>query len=71
MLIHIKQDHITKVVRVKKSDVKDISSYALTPSSPEPDTNWRDNKNSSKNVKPLVDGVKPPKMPKKKKGWNC
>ena len=47
-----------KVVRVKKSDVKDISSYSLTPSSPEPDTNWRDNKNSSKNVKPLVDGVK-------------
>ena len=39
-----------KVVRVKKSDVKDISSYSLTPSSPEPDTNWRDNKNSSKNV---------------------
>ena len=56
-----------KVVRVKKSDVKDISSYALTPSSPEPDTNWRDNKNSSKNVKPLVDGVKPPKMPKSRK----
>ena len=56
-----------KVVRVKKSDVKDISSYALTPSSPEPDTNWRDNKNSSKNVKPLVDGVKPPKMPKRRK----
>ena len=56
-----------KVVRVKKSDVKDISSYALTPSSPEPDTNWRDNKNSSKNVKPLVDGVNPPKMPKRRK----
>ena len=56
-----------KVVRVKKSDVKDISSYSLTPSSPEPDTNWRDNKNSSKNVKPLVDGVKPPKMPKRRK----
>ena len=56
-----------KVVRVKKSDVKDISSYSLTPSSPEPDTNWRDNKNSSKNDKPLVDGVKPPKMPKRRK----
>ena len=56
-----------KVVRVKKSDVKDISSYSLTPYSPEPDTNWRDNKNSSKNVKPLVDGVKPPKMPKRRK----
>ena len=56
-----------KVVRVKKSDVKDISSYSLTPSSPEPDTNWRDNKNSSKNVKPLVDGVRPPKMPKRRK----
>ena len=56
-----------KVVRVKKSDVKDISSYSLTPSSPEPDTNWRDNKNSSKNVKPLVDGVNPPKMPKRRK----
>ncbi len=56
-----------KVVRVKKSDVKDISSYSLTPSSPEPDTNWRDNKNSSKNVQPLVDGVKPPKMPKRRK----
>ena len=56
-----------KVVRVKKSNVKDISSYSLTPSSPEPDTNWRDNKNSSKNVKPLVDGVKPPKMPKRRK----
>ena len=53
--------------RIKKSDVKHIKSYSLTPNSPEPDTNWRDNKNISTSIKPLVDGVKPPKMPKKRK----
>jgi ribonuclease E len=56
-----------KVVRIKKSEVKHINSYSLTPNSPEPDTNWRDNKNISTSIKPLVDGVKPPKMPKKRK----
>ena len=62
-----------KVVRVKASDIKPVDSYNLTPNSPEPDTSWRDDKNQSKAMKPLVDGIKPPKMPKKKKeglvGW--
>ena len=62
-----------KVVRVKASDIKPVDSYNLTPNSPEPDTSWRDDKNKSKAMKPLVDGIKPPKMPKKKKeglvGW--
>jgi ribonuclease E len=62
-----------KVIRVKASDIKQIDSYNLTPNSPEPDTSWRDDKNKSKAMKPLVDGIKPPKMPKKKKeglvGW--
>jgi ribonuclease E len=62
-----------KVIRVKASDIKQIDSYNLTPNSPEPDTSWRDDKNKSKGMKPLVDGIKPPKMPKKKKeglvGW--
>ena len=56
-----------KVVRVKASDIKNVDSYDLTPKSPEPDTNWRDDKNQSKMMKPVVDGIKPPKMPKKKK----
>ena len=62
-----------KVVRIKASDIKNIDSYKLTPNSPEPSTDWRDDKNQSKTMKPLVDGIKPPKMPKKKKeglvGW--
>ncbi|MDC0420494.1 Rne/Rng family ribonuclease [Gammaproteobacteria bacterium] len=62
-----------KVVRVKASDIKPVDSYNLTPNSPEPDTSWRDDKNQSKGMKPMVDGIKPPKMPKKKKeglvGW--
>ena len=62
-----------KVVRIKASDIKNIDSYKLTPNSPEPNTDWRDDKNQSKGMKPLVDGIKPPKMPKKKKdglvGW--
>ena len=62
-----------KVIRVKASDMKHIDSFNLTPDSPEPDTGWRDDKNKSKAMKPLVDGIKPPKMPKKKKeglvGW--
>ena len=62
-----------KVVRIKASDIKNIDSYKLTPNSPEPNTDWRDDKNQSKDMKPLVDGIKPPKMPKKKKdglvGW--
>ena len=53
-----------KVVRIKSSDVKNTDSYKLTPDSPEPDINWRDSNNQSKAMKPLVDGVKPPKMPK-------
>jgi ribonuclease E len=56
-----------KVSRIKASDVKKIDSYKLTPNSPEPDTDWRDEKNQSNTMKPLVDGIKPPKMPKKKK----
>ena len=56
-----------KVVRVKASDIKTVDSYDLTPKSPEPDTSWRDDKNQSKMMKPVVDGIKPPKMPKKKK----
>ena len=56
-----------KVVRVKASDIKNVGSYDLTPKSPEPDTSWRDDKNQSKMMKPVVDGIKPPKMPKKKK----
>ena len=55
-----------KVVRIKSSDSKNNESYNLTPNSPEPDTDWRDSKNQSKSMKPLVRGVKPPKMPKKK-----
>ena len=62
-----------KVVRIKSSDIKNVDSYNLTPNSPEPDTSWRDDKNQSKAMKPLVDRIKPPKMPKKKKeglvGW--
>ncbi|MDC0005786.1 Rne/Rng family ribonuclease [Gammaproteobacteria bacterium] len=62
-----------KVIRIKASDIKNIDSYKLTPNSPEPSTDWRDDKNQSKAMKPLVDGIKPPKMPKKKKeglvGW--
>ncbi len=56
-----------KVVRIKSSDVKNTDSYKLTPDSPEPDINWRDSNNQSKTMKPLVDGVKPPKMPKTRK----
>ena len=56
-----------KVVRVKATDIKNVDSYDLTPKSPEPDTSWRDDKNQSKMMKPVVDGIKPPKMPKKKK----
>ena len=56
-----------KVVRVKASDIKTVDSYDLTPKSPEPDTSWRDDKNQSKIMRPVVDGIKPPKMPKKKK----
>ena len=55
-----------KVVRIKSSDSKNNESYNLTPNSPEPGTDWRDSKNQSKSMKPLVRGVKPPKMPKKK-----
>ena len=55
-----------KVVRIKSSDSKNNESYNLTPNSPEPGTDWRDSKNKSKSMKPLVRGVKPPKMPKKK-----
>ena len=62
-----------KVSRIKASDVKNIDSYKLTPDSPEPDTDWRDDKNKTNAMKPLVNRIKPPKMPKKKKeglvGW--
>ncbi len=56
-----------KVIRIKSSDKKNIDSYKLTPNSPEPDISWTDDANQSKAMKPLVDGVKPPKMPKTKK----
>ena len=56
-----------KVVRIKGSEVKNTDSYKLTPDSPEPNINWRDANNQSKTMKPLVDGIKPPKMPKTKK----
>ena len=56
-----------KVIRIKSSDIKLTDSYNLTPDSPEPDVNWRDVNNKTNNKKPLVNGVKPPKMPKKKK----
>ena len=56
-----------KVVRIKASDIKKNDSYNLTPDSPEPNIDWRDSNNQSKAMKPLVDGVKPPKMPKKRK----
>ena len=56
-----------KVIRIKSSDVKVTDSYNLTPDSPEPDVNWRDVNSKTNNKKPLVNGVKPPKMPKKKK----
>ena len=55
-----------KVIRIKGSDKTNTDSFNLTPNSPEPDTNWRDSKNQSKSMKPLVSGVKPPKMPKRK-----
>ena len=56
-----------KVVRIKASDVKKNDSYSLSPDSHEPKIDWRDSDNRSKTMKPLVDGVKPPKMPKKRK----
>ena len=56
-----------KVIRIKSSDIQDTDSYKLTPNSPEPNVNWRDDNNKSKSMKPLVDGIKPPKMPKSKK----
>ncbi len=55
-----------KVVRIKSADKKNLDSYNLTPDSPEPSTDWQDSKNKSKSMKPLVSGVKPPKMPKRK-----
>ena len=55
-----------KVVRIKNTDKTKTDSYNLTPNSPEPDTDWRDVNNESKAMKPLVSGVKPPKMPKRK-----
>ena len=45
-----------KVVRIKDSEVKKKSSYDLTPDSPKPDTDWRDEKPGSK-LNPLVDAT--------------
>ena len=56
-----------KVLRIKSSDIKSVDSYKLTPNSPEPNINWRDSNNQSESMKPLVDGIKPPKMPKTRK----
>ena len=54
-----------KVIRIKASDVKPIDSYNMTPDSPTPSMDWRDDKNQSKGMKPLVNAITPPKMPKK------
>ena len=45
-----------KVVRIKDSEVRKKSSYDLTPDSPKPDTDWRDEKSVSK-LNPLVDAT--------------
>ena len=45
-----------KVMRIKDTDIKKKSSYDLTPDSPQPDTNWRDEKSVSK-LSPLVDAT--------------
>ena len=45
-----------KVVRIKDSEVKKKSSYDLTPDSPKPNTDWRDEKSVSK-LRPLVDAT--------------
>ncbi len=45
-----------KVVRIKDSEVKKKFSYDLTPDSPKPDTDWRDEKSESK-LNPLVDAT--------------
>ena len=45
-----------KVVRIKDSELKKKSSYDLTPDSPKPDTDWRDEKSESK-LNPLVDAT--------------
>ena len=45
-----------KVLRIKDSEIKQKSSYELTPDSPKPDTDWRDNKSGSK-LNPLVDAT--------------
>jgi len=45
-----------KVLRIKNSEVKKKSSYDLTPDSPQPETNWRDEKSGSK-LNPLVDAT--------------
>ena len=45
-----------KVIRIKDSEVKKKSSYDLTPDSPKPDTDWRDEKSGSK-LNPLVDAT--------------
>ena len=54
-----------KVLRIKSSEVKPIDSYNMTPDSPTPTMDWRDDKNQSKGMKPLVNAITPPKMPKK------
>ena len=54
-----------KVIRIKESDVKPVDSYNLTPNSPAPGMEWRDDNNKSKGMKPLVESITPPKMPKK------
>jgi len=54
-----------KVLRIKASDVTPMDSYNMTPDSPTPTMDWRDDKNQSKVMKPLVNAITPPKMPKK------
>ena len=45
-----------KVVRIRDSEVRKKSSYDLTPDSPKPDTDWRDERSGSK-LNPLVDAT--------------
>ena len=56
-----------KVIRVKDSEVKKKSSYDLTPDSPKPSTDWRDEKSASK-LKPLVDATDHKKSHKSRGG---
>tara|TARA_B100001250_G_scaffold401985_1_gene414532 strand:+ start:1644 stop:3740 length:2097 start_codon:yes stop_codon:yes gene_type:complete len=55
-----------KVARVKAVAGKKPFSYDMTPNSPEPSMDWRDDNSNKKSLKPLVKVSVPPRMPKKK-----